>query len=84
MSASVEGRTGGLGIASLVLAVLAGLLSATGAFYPGTAVAVIAAAMAYVARQRSPEGTTGLPTAALIVALLAIAGGIALAVIDAG
>jgi branched-subunit amino acid ABC-type transport system permease component len=83
MSQSVEDRSRVWAIAILVVAILAGLWSAIGAFYPGTFVGAVAAVMALVVRQRAPEANRALPTVSLFVALLVIAEGMVFLVIDA-
>jgi hypothetical protein len=71
----VGDKSGALGIASLVLAIIAGAWSAIGATYPGALVGLVAAALGFIARSKA--GATGTPR---IVATLGLSLGLLVAV----
>ena len=76
-------RSGALGVASLVLAVLAGLGSATGAWIPGGFVGLVAAVLGFLGRRKAGAGGRAIvANLGLILGALVLLGSIVLVIGD--
>ena len=86
MQESQEKSLGALGIASLILAILAGVLTAVGAWIPGGFAGLVAAVLAFKARDRAGDDGTArtIATLGLILGALVVLASIVLVITDQG
>jgi hypothetical protein len=82
--AQQKSRSGAFGIVSLVLAILAGLWSAIGAWIPGGFVGIVAAVLGFIARGRAEASGTArtVATLGLILGVLVLVASVVLVIAD--
>ena len=79
---STSSRAGTLGIVSLVLAIIGGALSASGAWIPGGFVALVALVVGLIGRRRSAGNGATVATVGAVIGALVVVASIALIVAD--